>query len=607
MSTAERSGNPSRPDPLVRTGLSAAPDPMSDRFAALARRLLGVRAAVVALTGITRQVFPGASGLDRRETPLAHTLPAYAVADARTDQLLAGHPVIEELSAGGYAGVPLTGADGEILGAMCVIDTVAREWTADELGLLAELAAACSESLRLRIATRSASRREHNTRARERAADAAADRSRLLLRASVALANTATVTDVVEAVQDLVTGTLNPDYVGVSLLDATGQIDLRAGDTLAAPIADHWRHYPSTARTPSAVAAATGVPVLLPDLEAVAAHVPDAAATFEEMGWQAGASVPLPGPDGPIGALTFVWKQPYSLDEAEQAVLAALAGYVAQALRRAEYLYSREQVAELLQQAMLSDLPEAEPYELAARYEPAARGEHVGGDWYDAVRVDAGRLALVVGDVTGHDMHAAARMGQLRSMLRAYLVDRHEPPSALLRRLDNAMQILGGHTPATALLAYVDRDGDGHRLQWANAGHPTPLLIEKDGTVTQLTGRDILLGVLRRTPRSNHSRRLPPGATLLIYTDGLIETRTDPIDDRKRQLREALSGLAGAPLPDLLNEILARFAGHDHEDDVALLALRCPGEPDTVGRPVSVNQASRRPPPDREPTTSGNR
>jgi serine phosphatase RsbU (regulator of sigma subunit) len=295
------------------------------------------------------------------------------------------------------------------------------------------------------------------------------------------------------------------------------------------------------------------------------------------MGWQAGASLPLPGPAGPIGALTFVWKQPYALDDAEQTALAALAGYVGQALRRADYLFSREQVATLLQRSMLSPLPDAAPFELAARYEPAARGEHVGGDWYDAVRLDPDHLVLAVGDVTGHDMHAAARMGQLRSMLRAYVVDRNEPPSALLRRLDNAMQILGDRVPVTAILAYVRPDGAGHRLQWANAGHPSPLLLEADGTVHTLIGRDMLLGVLRRTPRTNHTRHMPPGSTVLFYTDGLVETRTDVIDVRKQQLRQTLSGLAGAPLEDLLDEVLTRLAGHDHEDDAVLLALRTPG------------------------------
>ena len=173
-------------------------------------------------------------------------------------------------------------------------------------------------------------------------------------------------------------------------------------------------------------------------------------------------------------------------------------------------------------------------------------------------------------------MQAAARMGQLRSMLRAYVVDRHEPPSALLRRLDHATQVLGDRIPVTAILAYVQSAGDGHQLQWANAGHPAPLLLESDGTVTSLPGHDMLLGFHQRTLRTNHTRTLPPGSTVLLYTDGLIETRTHQIDEREAVLHGVLSGLAGAPLPELLDEVYTRLAGDDHEDDVALLALRTP-------------------------------
>ncbi|MBU2670374.1 SpoIIE family protein phosphatase [Actinoplanes bogorensis] len=588
--TYRRLDDPERLDALLRTGLGASPDPAFDRFTQIVRTVLRVPVALVSLVDDERQVFPGAFGLGepwfgRRQTPLSHsfcqhvvtTAAPLVISDARTDPRVAGNLAITDLSVVGYAGMPLTDADGFVLGSLCAIDTAPREWTEAELALLADLAAACSDSLRLRIATRLAHRGEDSARARERVADANLDRSQVLLRASVALARTVTVADVSAAVRELVTGTLDPDYVGVSLVEA-GHISLRSGADLPAPVAARWERYRGTARTPSALAVATGAPVLLRDLAAVAERAPDALATFREMGWQSAASVPLPGPHGPIGALTFAWKEPFTLDDVERAVLAALAGYVGQAIRRADYLYSREQVAELLQQSMLTDLPEAAPFELAARYEPAARGEYVGGDWYDAVAVDPGELALVVGDVTGHDMRAAAHMGQLRSMLRAYVVDRHEPPSALLRRLDNAMHELGDRTPTTAVLAYVrSEEGGGHRLQWANAGHPAPLLLEADGTVTTLTGRDTLLGYHRHTPRTNHTSVLSPGSTVLMFTDGLIETRHDDLDERKLQLRRVLSGLAGVPLPDLLDEVYRRLAGDDHEDDVALLALRTPG------------------------------
>ncbi|GLW29355.1 GAF domain-containing SpoIIE family protein phosphatase [Actinoplanes regularis] len=581
---------PGRLAAVVSTGLTAKADPALDRFTAMVRTVLDVPVALISLVGADRQIFPGACGLAdpwqlQRQTPLSHSFCQHVVVtaepliipDARTDSRVTGNLAIHDLNVVGYAGMPLTDATGQVLGSLCAIDSSPRRWTAKELAVLSELAAACSDMLRLRVTTRTARHRENQARARNATADAAFDRSQLLLRASSALAETSTGDDIVEVVRDLVTGSLNPAYVGVSLLDPAGQVNLQSGLSLPARIAERWHHYTGTAATPSALAVRLGAQVLLPDLATVQALTPDALDTFTEMGWQSAASIPLPGVAGPIGALTFVWKQPYQLDPAEQAVLAALAGFVAQALQRADYLVSRENVATVLQRALLSELPDGAPYELAARYEPAARGEYVGGDWYDAVRLDTAHLALVVGDVTGHDMRAAALMGRLRNKLRLLLVDRHEPPAALLRRLDTANRALGDQITATALLAYLqpELDREGHRLHWSNAGHPSPILITSTGAIA-LQGRDPLIGAPTRSPRTSHTHHLPPGSTLLFYTDGLIETRRYAFDERERLLHAAAAALADKPLPELLDQLYRDFAGDDHEDDVALLAVRTP-------------------------------
>nr|BFE74433.1 hypothetical protein GCM10020092_077340 [Actinoplanes digitatis] len=488
MSSGEAGSLPTTADRfavLRQTGLTAAADPACDRFAAMVRNMLNVPIGLVALIEPERQVLPGASGLSepwqqQRQTPLSYA-PGQHVAtggaplvieDARTDPRSAGTPAVRELNVVAYAGMPLTDETGVELGTLCAIDTAPRRWTGSELALLGDLAAACSDGLRLRIANSTAQRRSAES-------DAALDRSQLLLRASVALANTSTADDVAAVVHDLVTGTLNPAHVEVSLLDRSRMVSWQSGPALPASAA-RWSEHDAI---PSGLAVRTGAAVLLPDLAAVRALTPDAVDTYLEMGWQSAASVPLPGFDGRVGALTFVWKQPHVLDHTELTILTALAVYTAQALQRADYLRSRENVAAILQRAMLSDVPDSAPFELAARYEPAARGEQVGGDWYDAVRLDLQYLALVIGDVTGHDMRAAALMGRVRSKLRLLLVDRHEPPAALLRRLDSANQALGDRIIASAVLAYLrpEPGGDGHQLQWSNAGHPNPLLLDAAG------------------------------------------------------------------------------------------------------------------------------
>nr|WP_308129094.1 SpoIIE family protein phosphatase [Actinoplanes polyasparticus] len=568
---------PARLDALLRTRLDAVADPALDRFAEMVRVVLHVPVALVTLVGADRQYFPGACGLGepwlgRRQTPLSHsfcqhvvtTAEPLIVTDARLDPRVRDNLAIDDLGVVGYAGMPLTDAGGEVLGSLCAIDHAPRDWTAAELSLLAGLAASCSDSLRLRISSYRA--------------ELASEHSRLLLSASTALAGTSTVDEVVDTVRDLVTGALDPAYVGFSLLDDAGQLSLASSRLLPNAVAHRWQRYAQLRSTPSALAAGTGLPVLLPDRTAVGERTPDAAATFDEMGWNAAASLPLPGPDGPIGALTFVWKQPHLVDEDEQATLATLAGYVAQTLTRVQLLEDRRTAAATMQKALLTALPRHESLRMAARYQPAHHEDHVGGDWYDAVSLDEGRLALVIGDVAGHSIDAAAKMSEYRSMLRTLLIDRHEPPSALLRRLEHTGRTLGLDGIATVLLAYLDPTAAGeHVLTWSNAGHPPPSLLI-GGEVSLLEGRDPLLGAGRRVSRRNHTRVLPAGATLVLHTDGLVETRTAPIDDGVRRLHQTLLAHAGLEPGELADAILAgsptATAG---EDDVAVLVVTTPG------------------------------
>jgi serine phosphatase RsbU (regulator of sigma subunit) len=575
-----------RMDAVDRTGLDAAPDPMFDRFAGMVQRLLSVPVALVSIVDPERQFFPGACGLgppwqDQRQTPLTHSFCQHVVAsaeplivtDAREDPRVRGNLAIDDLGVVGYAGMPLTDSAGHVLGSLCAIDTSPRQWTQRELDLLADLAAACSDSLRLRIATRHAENSARRAQAEQQRTLTAFDRTQLLLRASVTLAAAGSVGDVIAAVRHLVIGNIDPAYVGVSLLDSRGFVTLASGESLPAEVAQRWAHYRVSARTPSAMAAQSGTPVLLPDMATVAATVPDSVPTFDAMGWQSAASVPLPGPYGAIGALTFVWKQTHVLDDAEQITLTALAGYVAQAIERARSFDDRSTAAATLQKALLTPLPAHRHARLTARYVPAHHADHVGGDWYDAVVVDGNRLAVVIGDVTGHSIDAAATMSQYRSLLRGLLIDRHEPPSAMLRRLEKASRALGVTALASLILVYLDTDDTGrHVLTWSNAGHPPPTLILPDGHVDLLPGHDPILGAVRRTSRRNFSREFPPGARLLLHTDGLVETRTRTIDDGMAELHEAVRRHRHQDLEALADNLMTPASG-EREDDAAILIM----------------------------------
>ncbi|MGW6861776.1 PP2C family protein-serine/threonine phosphatase [Streptomyces xanthophaeus] len=267
-------------------------------------------------------------------------------------------------------------------------------------------------------------------------------------------------------------------------------------------------------------------------------------------------------------------------------MLTTLAGYTAQAVERTLHLDERVTAARQLQRAMLTQLPDAPGLELAALYRPAARDDMVGGDWYDAYPLpvsdsDAkGGLALTVGDIIGHDMRAAALMGQVRSMLRQ--ADHDHPgkgPDQALTALEQACRRLDLPASGTAVHAHLRPAADGYwHLKWSNAGHPTPLLRTADGTVESLLQHGILLyPSLPPRPRTCAGRSLAPGSTLLLYTDGLVEQRGQDIETNIYRLAHLL---ATAPprirLHALLRSLLDEIGPREGEDDTVLFAVRIP-------------------------------
>ncbi|AEV84275.1 Protein icfG [Actinoplanes sp. SE50] len=565
------------------TGLRASAEPAFDRIAGLARVLLSVPVAVVALFDAQGQFFPGAAGLAEpwatlRQAPLSHTLyePAdlrqgpVVVADARTDPRCAHRPAISSLRAGSYVAMPLTDNAGTVLGALCVIGDRPRAWSATDLSQLSDLALTCSDSLQSRIALGRAESRSAAATATSRQARAVSARGELLLKASVLLAQARTVADTVDAVAQLTSPVFDPDLIGMVLLDDEHRLRVFGADGLPGDVASRWVSFPTSAPLPAATAFRTGQLLSLPDPAAITAEFPQLADEFFGLGWKAIACQPLPGVHGTLGVLTLSWTHPQHLDAEQRSIIVTVAGYLGQALQRIAHLDAQYTAARTLQRALLTRLPHTATLRLAARYLPAHHGDLVGGDWYDTVPLADDRLALVIGDVSGHNLTAAAAMSELRSMARALLIDRPDTPSGVLHRLDHANQALGADIIATAVIAYLDPQPDGsHRLQWSNAGHPAPTLITAGNRVTGLPGADPLLGARHRRPRSTHHHVLPPGATLLLHTDGLIETRDASLDEGISQLHRLLSHHRD---PVTFADVLAAHANaRIREDDVAFL------------------------------------
>ncbi|MFH8693670.1 SpoIIE family protein phosphatase [Streptomyces chartreusis] len=292
-------------------------------------------------------------------------------------------------------------------------------------------------------------------------------------------------------------------------------------------------------------------------------------------------TVPLGSKRQITGALTLVRTDPaHPFDTEDLAVVSDIGRRVGLVIDNARRFGRQRAVAEAMQRNLLAPLPRPGRLRLAARYQPAPAGSQVGGDWYDAFELKDGTLTLVIGDVVGHDLTAAAGMAQLHGILRALAWDHIGPPGAVVDRLDDAMPAITTVPMATLVLARVEGPPQAGpwTLRWTSAGHPPPLLLTSEGHAQYLeAGQGLVLGAPIGTGegRPNATQPLPPGSTLLLYTDGLIEIPGSDLGTGLDRLRRHALTLARAPLDVLCDQLLARMPPGS-TDDVALLALRLP-------------------------------
>jgi serine phosphatase RsbU (regulator of sigma subunit)/PAS domain-containing protein len=293
-------------------------------------------------------------------------------------------------------------------------------------------------------------------------------------------------------------------------------------------------------------------------------------------------TLPLAARGRTLGALSVYRSADRPPADADDVATAReVAGRVALALDNARLYEQQRRLAEGLQRSLLTAPPEPDHAEIVVRYRPAMEVAQVGGDWYDAFLQPPGATMVVIGDVVGHDTEAAAAMGQLRGMLRGIAYRAGVGPAEVLTDLDVAIEGLGMGTMATAAIARVEATAEERaagtaRLRWSNAGHPPPLLVHPDGSVEELSGAgsELMLGVDPTTSRTDSVVSVRRGATLLLYTDGLVEGRDLPLDDGIARLREALAELADRPLAELCDEVIDRLRPEGLQDDVALVAVR---------------------------------
>lgn len=565
-------------------------------LSAVALRLAGAETAgelLATVTGEGMAVFGSPGGalavrdgetlrsLDRSEhLPLDGPLPVSVATRTGRPVLLADRAeclafapemaaVVETTGSVAFASLPLT-SGGRTTGCLTVSWAQPQSFAPAEVDVLGAFAAQCAQALD-RIQTREAELRS----ARQLAT---------IGEVALALARADDIRELTEVVVEC----------GLTALGAAGgAVAVREEETLELALAAsdglgvEERYGPLLLSGPlPACVAARGRTVVLHDAAESLAFAPEMAAVMQQTGLQAFIALPLRSGGRTRGSLTIGWEEPQAFPAAVREVVSTFTAQCAQALdrvliRQAERsaLAALAGTVEALQVSLLSEPLEPDHLEVAARYLPAARQAQVGGDWYDSFLLGDGRTVLVIGDVTGHDSDAAAAMAQVRNVLRGVAHSSGGSPAEIIAGLDRAMRDLAVGTLATAVLATVEQTptqaARGERmLCWSNAGHPAPLLLRPDGRVELLETRpDLLLGVDPSWMRSNHQRLIEPGATVLLYTDGLIERRGVSIDEGTSWLCDLLTGLCDLPLEELCDRILGELSGRV-EDDVALLAIR---------------------------------
>jgi len=402
-------------------------------------------------------------------------------------------------------------------------------------------------------------------------------------RLATALAGAASPVDVAIALAEEGAAAAGGSFANMALLDPdTKRVRLVHSSELEPAVAARWVEIDLSEKTPLCDAMVTGRPVLLGSVDALTGNYPDLLLDTLEASLSATASLPLFTATGQtLGAVGFGWREPQDFDAARVRRLDLIAHMAAVALDRA-VLYERQRnepsareqaEARLLQEAFLPrTLPRTANLELAAAYLPA-RDAALGGDWYDAFPVEGG-LCLVIGDVAGHGLQAAAVMAQLRNAARAF-ADEDPSPERVLSRLNRMLCRLEPAETATAIVARWD-PATGTILR-CNAGHP-PVLRCRSGETGFLfpTGRGVMLGADPDWSYVAEAKFLRPGTTLLFYTDGLVETRGRSIDDGLEDLRAfVVSELTDLSPQAVCDQVLQwRLGAARREDDMCILAAR---------------------------------
>jgi PAS domain S-box-containing protein len=407
------------------------------------------------------------------------------------------------------------------------------------------------------------------------------ERLAFLAEASELLAGTLDPDAALQALADLAVPRI-ADWCGVDLVDDEGNlrnVAVAHVDPARVELAAELRE-----RYPADPHAETGVPNVIrtgrseiypeisEELLAASAHDDEHLRLIKELGLASAMIIPLRARHRILGAVSFVAAESgHRFGRADLELAEDLARRAALSIDNS-ILYRREhEAAVTLQRSLLPEtLPTVEGVQFAARYEPAAPGLEVGGDWYEVVSRPDGTIAVMIGDVAGRGIRAASIMGRVRPALRAYALDGHGPRDAI-ERLDGLIR--ESERPEMTTVFHLHYDPNAGRAEYVRAGHPPALLRLADGTVNSLDGAGTPpLGILEGVAYRSHGVDLPPGSLLLLYTDGLIERRGETVEAGLERLKRAFAA-APQDAEACLAHLAEAFSTDAVPDDVAMLAM----------------------------------
>ena len=407
-------------------------------------------------------------------------------------------------------------------------------------------------------------------------------RLEFLAEASELLAGSLDPDDILRKLADLVVPRI-ADWCGIELVAEDGSlrnVAVAHVDPARTELADELRQ-----RYPIDPDADTGVPEVIrtgrselypeiaDELLVASAQDEEHLRMMRELGLVSAMTVPLQARGRSIGAISFVGAESgIRYDEQDLELAEDLARRAALAIDNSMLFKREHDTAVVLQRSLLpQSLPELEGIDFAARYEPAAPGLEVGGDWYEVVPRDDGSVAVTIGDVAGRGVRAASVMGRVRPALRAVVAEGY-PPEEAIRRLDTLIRE-SGEGPEMATVFHLHYDPETQLGEYVRAGHPPALLRLPDGSIIDLDGRGVApLGILEQDEFRPHEVSIPPGSLLLLYTDGLIERRGDDLGVGLERLREVFARAPAAP-GLCLDQIAEEYRTEQIPDDVAMLAI----------------------------------